>query len=213
MNQDILWTDTAWSAAEYIIQEIKHHPFVQGLKDGSLPKALFIRYLEQDMVYLKNYGEEMEMLSNLMPTPPMKELFHQIACDGVQAEKELHQFLADTWGVYPAEEVSLITKGYMEYTRRYIDSNDAALAIAALLPCFWVYNEIGHFIADTPLYEKHPYQAWIQTYESEEMNEVVRQVITFANQLAADNTTERQNLMREIFVESVRWEYRFFNLK
>ena len=220
MNTDIsnnmegmtkLWTSDAWDAALPVIRKIQQHPFVQGLKDGSLPKSNFIHYLEQDMIYLKNYGEEMEMLSKLMPIPPMKQLFSQIASDGVQAEEELHQFLAETWNVHPATVVSGSTQGYMDFTRHYLESDDPALAIAALLPCFWVYNEVGHFIADTPLSDDHPYKAWIQTYESEEMNGVVNQVIDFANQLAAESTTAKQVAMRNIFVEAVRWEYRFFD--
>ena len=207
------WTDTAWTAASTVIEEIRQHPFVQGLKDGSLPHATFIHYLEQDMVYLKNYGDEMDMLSRIMPTPPMKQLFRRIADDGVQSEKELHRFLAQQWNVYPAQVTSRSTQGYMDFTRHYLETGDAALAIAALLPCFWVYNEIGHYIADTAVADNHPYKPWIQTYESEEMNKVVSQVIAFANQLAEACNDEKRTVMRDIFVEATRWEYEFFNQK
>ena len=212
-NKTKLWSSTAWEAASEIICAIQQLPFVQGLKDGKLPRHEFIHYLEQDMVYLKNYGEEMAMLSILMPTAPMKELFRRIAADGIEAEKELHHFLADQWNVHPAKEISSCTQGYMDFTRHYLESGDAALAIAALLPCFWVYNEVGHFIANTPLPDHHPYKAWIQTYESEEMDEVVKQVINFANELAQECTAEKQETMRNIFVEASRWEYKFFNQK
>lgn len=205
------WTDTAWNAASQIIDSIQHHPFVEGLRNGSLPKGDFIHYLEQDMIYLKNYGEEMDLLSKIMPTIEMRQLFQQIASNGVQEEEELHRFLAETWGICPAKEISTSTQGYMAYTRYYIEKGDASLAIAALLPCFWVYNEIGHFIANTSICDNHPYKAWIQTYESNEMDEVVRKVIGFANQLAAESTTEKQAEMCKVFVEAVRWEYRFFD--
>lgn len=207
------WTESAWNAAAHIIQQILQHPFVQGLKKGNLLSTDFVNYLEQDMVYLKNYGIEMEMLSQIMPTPAMKELFKRIAADGIQSEKDLHHFLAETWHVYPAKTISESTQGYMDYTRHYLSTGDPALAIASLLPCFWVYNEVGHFIADIPLTDAHPYKAWIQTYKSEEMNEVVRQVIIFANELAEACSEEKQIQMRSIFVEAVRWEYRFFDQK
>ena len=207
------WTDSAWAAASTIIRDIEQHPFVQGLKDGSLPESVFIHYLEQDMVYLKNYGEEMAMLSQLMPTPSMKQLFRQIADEGVQDEKELHRFLADKWNVFPATVITKNTQGYMDFTRHYLEGGDPALAIAALLPCFWVYNEIGHFIAENPLSDEHPYQAWIETYKSEDMNEVVRQVISFANELAEGCNEAKQEQMRAIFVEATLWEYKFFDQK
>lgn len=213
LDNSTLWTSTAWDAASEIINNIQQHPFVQGLKNGTLPKQEFIHYLEQDMVYLKNYSEEMEKLSKLMPTAPMKRLFKNIAANGVQAEKDLHLFLSKQWNVYPAKEISTSTQGYMDFTRHYLESGDAALAIAALLPCFWVYNEIGHFIADTTLSDNHPYKAWILTYESDEMDEVVNQVIDFANQLAQHCSLEKQATMRSIFVEATRWEYNFFNQK
>lgn len=210
-EKTLQWTDTAWQAASTIIHNLQQHPFIRRLKDGSLPKDSFIHYLEQDMIYLTNYGKEMEMLSHLMPTTPMKELFRKIAADGVLAEKELHQFLSTQWDAHPTEKVSSCTQGYMNFTRHYIGTGDAALAIASLLPCFWVYNEIGHFIAATPPTDEHPYKAWIETYKSAEMDEVVEQVIFFANQLAQECSPEKQATMRNIFVEATHWEYEFFN--
>lgn len=206
-----LWTNSAWDAASSIIQEIKLHPFVQGLKDGTLAKIDFIHYLEQDLIYLNNYGIEMEMLSKLMPTPPMQALFQRIAAEGVASEKELHDFLSKQWNIQAAKQASIHTSGYMNFSRHYLETGDACLAIAALLPCFWVYNEIGHFIANMKNPLNNPYQAWIDTYESDEMDQVVQQVIDIANQLAADCSPQKQEEMRTIFIEAVQWEKRFFN--
>jgi thiaminase/transcriptional activator TenA len=48
--------------------------------------------------------------------------------------------------------------------------------VAALLPCFWLYWDIGCAIARTAS-PQNPYKAWIDTYADERFGEAVRAVV------------------------------------
>ena len=205
------WSQTAWKAALPVVEHIKQHPFVQGIMTGTAPLEGFVHYLQQDMIYLGNYADEMNALSELMPDGFMQQLFHRLAEEGVTTEQELHVFLAQKYNVQEDKVPGSFTQGYMDYTGTYLEKGRAELAIAALLPCFWVYNEIGHYIASSAPQEDHPYKAWIDTYESPQMDYVVRKVIEVADKLAHDCSQATQAEMRRIFVGATEWEYKFFN--
>ena len=50
-------TFSAWRAeAAETWQTYTHHPFVEGLGDGSLPRAAYLRYLVQDYIFLIHFS-------------------------------------------------------------------------------------------------------------------------------------------------------------
>lgn len=203
------WSETAWQAAAGEWERLCRLPFVTGLMQGTLPEARFVRYLQQDMIYLRHYSEEMQLLAALMPTAPMRRFFSDLATEGVAAEDELHRLLAGRWQVKPAPPLPATT-GYLAFTRRQLESGSAPLAMAALLPCFWVYNELGHYIAAGATTASNPYRAWIDTYESEEMDRVVERAIDVADTLAESTDEATRETMRRLFVTATAWERVFF---
>ena len=42
-------------AAGTVWQDYTHHPFVEGLRDGTLPRKAFLGYLVQDYVFLIHF--------------------------------------------------------------------------------------------------------------------------------------------------------------
>ena len=48
------WSEEAWHSIGTILEEIRNHPFVKELADGTLPKEKFATYLAQDRIYLGN---------------------------------------------------------------------------------------------------------------------------------------------------------------
>ena len=57
------------------------------------------------------------------------------------------------------------------------------VALAALLPCFWIYAEIGRDIHARAV-QPNPYSAWIDTYAGEEFHTLVREVIASVDRAA-----------------------------
>ena len=57
------------------------------------------------------------------------------------------------------------------------------MVLGALLPCFWIYAEVGRDIHGRAA-PSNPYQAWIHTYAGEEFHIAVRAIIETTNEAA-----------------------------
>jgi thiaminase/transcriptional activator TenA len=50
------WSDKAWKAIEPIYEKTVTLPFIQELTNGTLDREKFIFYIQQDAMYLSDYG-------------------------------------------------------------------------------------------------------------------------------------------------------------
>ena len=81
---------------------------------------------------------------------------------------------------------------------------------AALLPCFWIYWDVGRAIAGRAAAD-NPYRAWIDTYADEGFGEAVRTVIGITDRAAAGTTPAMQARMLTAFVRSTQYEWLFWD--
>lgn len=200
-----------WNAASGLMTRICAHPFLQEMAAGTLAPERFRTYLEQDCIYIANYGQEFLHLAEMLPEGRLKELFRQFAKEGIEAEEAMHAMLAAQFGTHEATPLPGTT-AYMHHTRQYFEPEDLPMAMAAMLPCMWVYNEVGKYILSI---EKggteNPYHEWIACYASEVMNEGVQHTLELINQLAENESAARQDAMLEAFVKATEMEYIFWD--
>ena len=78
--------------------------------------------------------------------------------------------------------------------------------VAALLPCFWIYREVGSHIHARAA-GNNPYQAWINTYAGEAFSASVDQAISLTDDAAKGVGEDVQRRMHEAFVLSSRLEW------
>lgn len=209
---DNLFSSRAWKEAQPIFARICAHPFLQEMAAGTLSRESFRVYLEQDCIYMANYGHEFVQLAHMLPPSRLQQLFVQFAQEGVAAEGAMHQMLMTEFGgggdVMPFRG----TTDYMNHTRQYFEPEDLPLAMAAMLPCMWVYNEVGKYILSIEQNgEQNPYHEWISCYASELMDEGVANALELINDLAVQQTPVRQQQMLEAFLVSTEMEYVFWD--
>ncbi|MNT85575.1 Thiaminase-2 [compost metagenome] len=84
------------------------------------------------------------------------------------------------------------------------------MALAGLLPCFWIYAEVGRDIHARSM-PGNPYQAWIDTYAGDEFHAIVRGVIATIDRVAdaADSATHQR--MAEAYRYSAELEWMFWD--
>ena len=82
--------------------------------------------------------------------------------------------------------------------------------LAALLPCFWIYWDVGNAIARKAV-PNNKYQAWIDTYSDEGFGEAVRLVKASTDVAAAQATASTQERMTTAFIRSCQYEYLFWD--
>jgi len=83
--------------------------------------------------------------------------------------------------------------------------------VAALLPCYWIYWEVGKALERTgspePLYAR-----WIATYAAEEFGAVVRAVLTAVDTVATRLGAAEREAMRRHAVTTARYEWMFWDM-
>ena len=89
-------------------------------------------------------------------------------------------------------------------------TGDFPVLIAAILPCFWVYWDVGTAIDRTAAAD-NPYRAWIDTYADEGFGESVRRVIGLTDRAADAGSAGTRDAMTEAFVASTRYEWMFWD--
>jgi len=100
---------------------------------------------------------------------------------------------------------------YTSYLHKQVSSQAVEIAIAASLPCFIIYKEIGDYIIKKQSTENNPYQDWIDTYGSQEFNIAVKQAMDIMNQLADNVSSETYDEMTKAFIQSCKMECMFWD--
>jgi len=211
MNHSEKWTALAWSRSSEIFGEIIKHPFIQQLADGSLETSRFERYIAQDEAYLGNYGRQMFQFAELIEDPAQHEMFVEFARSGIEGEKTMHELLISRFGIDTKVTPSVVTKAYNEHTEAGIASGSKAIALAALLPCMWVYNEVGLEILKIARMDCNPYREWILEYGNEEFTQGVRTVLDLVDSYAEEVDETTREAMTKSFVEGTLYEYAFWD--
>lgn len=204
------FTETLWQEIAPIYQATIAHPFNQELMKGTLAKEKFQFYLQQDSLYLVDFARALALVGARSTRSDRVVQFLQFAEGAIIAERELHESYFQEYSIHPTREKA---PGCFTYTHFLLAT--AALgsyeeAIAALLPCFWIYQEVGTQIAQnsTP---NNPYQKWIDTYSGAEFAGVVESAIALTEEVAAATTENARQLMQAAFVASSRLEWLFWD--
>lgn len=148
-------------------RDYTHHEFVEGLRDGSLPRASFLHYLVQDYVFLVHFSRAWSL--GVVKAETLSEM--KVCASTVDAlvnhEMALHVKTCAAEGI---DEATLFaaTEEFenLAYTRYVMDAGlqgDFLDLMAALAPCCFGYGEIGTRLAATATSDTI-YGDWIKTY-------------------------------------------------
>ncbi|MBL1435276.1 MAG: TenA family protein [Rhodobacteraceae bacterium] len=160
-------------------RDYTRHAFVEGLRDGTLPRAAFLHYLIQDYVFLVHFSRAWSLA--VVKSETLEEMK---VCAGtvnalVNYEMSLHVKTCAAEGI---DEATLFgaTEAVenLAYTRYVIDAGmqgDFLDMMAALAPCVMGYGEIGLRLADEKA-DNTPCAEWIATYADPEYQAVCTSV-------------------------------------
>jgi thiaminase/transcriptional activator TenA len=204
-----------WRGIAPIYQAILDHPFVTGLADGSLPREAFEFYVLQDALYLRKYAQALAVAASRAPDPAGTEMFARHAAGIVAAELELHRSLLAQLEIAPevaagAQEAPT-TLAYTSYLLATTTHGTYAEGVGALLPCYWIYSEVGRHLLDRGSPDPR-YQQWIDTYGTDEFGAETREVIEVADALAGSLTEADKERVGQHFTVTSRYEWMFWDM-
>ncbi len=205
------WSDEAWKAIKPVYTKIKELPFIKELMDGTLDNKKFIFYIRQDALYLADYGKVLTAIASKLSKPDHIEAFIHFAGESVAVEKILHESFINELDKGNNIEASPSCLLYTSFLMKQLTNAPVEVALAAVLPCFWIYKEVGDYILANQTKGENPYQSWIDTYGGEDFAESVKTAISICDEVAETCTDEQRKAMTEAFVMCSKMEWMFWD--
>jgi len=206
--------DQAWQRTTALRAAIHALPFNQELAAGTLGQERFRFYITQDALYLEQYARILALAGVRGPDAATLRLFTEAALGAVAVEQALHSQYLTKFGIDPAAltlaEPSPECLGYTSYLLATAYHEPWEVLVAALLPCFWIYWDVGNSIARKAVAD-NPYQAWIETYADEGFGTTVRAVIEATNKAAEATTDPVRARMMTAFIRCSQYEWLFWD--
>jgi thiaminase/transcriptional activator TenA len=209
------FTDDLWRSIDDMYAAILRHPFLTGLTDGSLSRESFQFYAVQDALYLREFARGLSITAARAPRDEWIIMFNEHAAEALRVERALHEgffkeFGLDADGV-AATPLAPTNLAYTSYLLAVAYGRPFHEAVAALLPCYWIYWEVGKALeragSSDPLYAR-----WIGTYASDAFGDVVRSVLAATEQMAGALGPVERAAMRRHFVTTSRYEWMFWEM-
>lgn len=208
------WSAQLWSEIEPIFDAILAHPFLTGLTDGSLDGDVFAHYVAQDVHYLRDYARALSIVSAKAPTMADTAMFARHAAEVFDVEMSLHNSLLPELGLDPAAidatPVTPTTRAYTSYLIATTYSGSFADGLAAVLPCYWIYAEVGRKLLERGSSDPR-YQKWIDSYGGEEFAKTVAEVLDLADRTGPTLQPDDEAVARAHFVTTSRYEWMFWD--
>ncbi|MGW3483715.1 TenA family protein [Rhodococcus indonesiensis] len=213
------FTDLLWDRTKVLREAIDDLEFLRRLGDGTLPLDAFRFYIEQDALYLAGYAKALALLAAKAPDPGTAAFWANSAATAATEESALHRGLL-TGGVLPSAEDtpahSPACLGYVSYLTATVATDPYPVGAAAVLPCFWIYAEVGRDLAvraaDVLAADPaHPYAQWVTTYDAPEFHAAVAGARDLVDAAAAAATDAERDAMTEAFTIATRYELLFWD--
>jgi len=199
--------------AHPVWEAIFSHPFVKELGAGTLSRARFLFFVRQDYLYLQDFARALCLAGAKAESLDTLDMFADHAATVVRVERNLHGNWSGKLGLTPQELATTarapVTQAYTRHLLAVAHSGTLAETVAAVLPCYWIYWEVGRRLS-TSLPAEPLYAEWIQAYSGEGFGVHVQQQLDLIDRLASDASPEEQKRLKEHFVQSSRYEYLFW---
>lgn len=167
--------------------------------------------MAQDSLYLEHFGRALALIAARANNISHTLDYLKYAETAILVENLLHDSYFNDFGITEKGEIQPACHHYVHYLKSTAALDSIEIAMAAVLPCFWIYKKVGDHIYNNFKIKSNPYQKWINTYGGEEFSNAVKQAISLCDEVASETTPAIRKKMTEAFVTSSRMEYNFWD--
>ena len=208
------FSDEAWAKNLTLYESTRDMPFNRELSAGTLRIEPFRHYIVQDARYLVAFAQALAVAAGKTDDPDAIVQFAQSAAAAILVERSLH---ADYFAHFGLDEEAVgatpISPTCHHYTSFLIATalrEPLPVVLAAMLPCFWVYREIGQHIQGHAG-PGNPYKAWIDTYGGDDFAEAVDRMIASTDTAGRDVGRETKAAMHRAYTRASQLEWMFWD--
>jgi thiaminase (transcriptional activator TenA) len=211
---DIAFSRAAWDRNAGTYEIIRTLPFNAELAAGTLSETRFKHYITQDAHYLIGFGRALAIAAAKAPDADRIVQFAKSAEGAIVVERALHHSFFIQYRIGPQAfaqtPLSPACHHYVSFLLATAYAEPYEVVLGALLPCFWIYAEVGRDIHARAA-ASNPYQAWIDTYAGEEFHAAVRAVIAATDEAATSASPALRERMHDAFTRAAQLEWMFWD--
>ncbi|WP_339177087.1 thiaminase II [Oceanobacillus sp. FSL W7-1293] len=209
------FTDELRAATKESWEQSLNHPFVQGIVKGDLPLETFKYYILQDIYYLKHYGKIHAIAASQAEDFKLTALLADKARFTAEAELTVHKEHAEILNITQADidnfKPAPTAYAYTSHLYRATMSGNLAHTVAAILPCYWLYADIGK-VNEHAAPEPEIYRNWIKMYASDWFQDSTSEMINLLNTLVEDMNDQEKEKVKEQFIIAKEYELHFWEM-
>jgi len=192
------------------------HPFLAGLRDGTLDRRRVVHYVAQDHQYLSAFVRCYGLGLSLSPDREWMRFFVDNVTFLLEDETHPHHALCEAAGVsYDEVQVERLAPSSQAYVNHMMESGRDTLGVllGALLPCPWTYIWAGtRLITEAPPSDANPFAEWWRFYGSPDCQTLLTGFCSRFDELAEDAGAIERQRMAEAFEASCHHEIRFWEM-
>ena len=202
----MLITKRLWENNSEIASLSLKTKFVQGIRNGNLPRNIFKEYLAQDYFFLESFAKAYGLaVSKSKDKSEIKSLSQLLV--GVSDELILHETYAKEWEIdLSTNYIKPATKNYTDFLYDVSSKLSSVEIMFAMTPCMRLYSWIGKNLSD--MISNNPYKEWILTYSNESFDNLAKSL-----EKIIDNYQEPYdiNQANNLYKKAMELELDFFN--
>src|SRR5882757_3733723 len=210
----MIFSHEAWEQGASVYETIRTMPFNAELAAGTLSEARFKHYITQDAHYLIGFGRALTLAAAKAHDPDRIVQFAKSAEGALVVERALHGSFLKQYGITPQvfaqTPLSPACHHYVSYLLATAYAEPYEVLLGALLPCFWIYAEVGRDILARAV-AANPYHAWIDTYAGEDFHTAVRTMIATTDEAAITASPSLRERMHAAFRRAMQLEWIFWD--
>ncbi|MBU1821063.1 MAG: thiaminase II [Bacteroidetes bacterium] len=204
------FTGQLWEENLPVFEKTLQLPFNQELQRGTLSTDKFTFYIYQDSLYLADFARALAFTGTRAPGSALLLDFLEFAQNAILVERALHESYFQEYQIGYTTGKAPGCFAYTNYLLATSAYEPFEVAVAALLPCFWIYKKVGdHIYAHQT--KPNPYQNWIDAYAGEEFATAVAKALSICDRLADATTDAIRQRMQQAYATSARLEYIFWD--
>jgi hydroxymethylpyrimidine/phosphomethylpyrimidine kinase len=199
------WSTGRWDATASVRADVDACAFVRGLASGDLDRDAFHWYLGQDLLYLREYARVLARAAALAPNVDEQRFWAAASVSCLAEEAALHRSHVDPTGLEPAAS----TLDYTDHLHAASAAGSYAVLVAAILPCFVLYTDIGARWRGT-FAAHHPYADWLTAYGDEAFATSSTEAASIVDAAARAASVTVRRAMAAAYDRSMALELAFF---
>ncbi len=205
-----------WDDNYPFYEKIFNLPFNRELLAGNLDEQLFRNYIVQDYLFLQNFRKVYGILLSKAPDNTATDIIKGLLESLDEEIQSVHTRYLAKWGVSNDDLLTMEplpeTELYNSFLIKTATLDPFEVGLMAVIPCHWIYYQIGKDMKSVSINKANKYQQWIDEYSGETWEKSQVKILSdYGNVLMLAGSESNRKKMKEVFAKAMKLEYMFWD--